>query len=306
VTRSGSHHCVLVALLVVLACERAQQPPVPPLPPPEDATLDRVEAGPYELDGVPFTLVTHIVRHAGEQSVHALQLVDREGRVHHEASFERPEVATWGLEFTLTVTAWPVRATSGDGLLLSYEFMPSAPMTGESVQGFGVRGGTLRPLWPPLEEYGELQLPGVDATGARGDGDVILKSWRYHFGLLLPLAIDWSCAPGSPTCVQLVPPRADTVSGLAVFDVWTDLRTPTSAGSITLYAAPLSDAREVLRVLTTSAIEVIEAAASASLSADQRLGVTVRDEFLRVRIDGREGWIRGPEDFEAIGLPGAG
>jgi hypothetical protein len=251
-------------------------------------------------------LVTHVVRQADDQSVHALQLVDNAGRVHHEASFERPEVATWGLEFTLTVTAWPVRAASGDGLLLSYEFMPSAPMTGASVQGFGVRGGTLRPLWPPLEEYGELQLPAVDAAGARGDGDVILKSWRYHYGLLLPLAIDWSCAPGSPECIQLEPPRADTASGLGLFDVWTDLRTPPGDGSVTLHAAPLSDVREVVPVLTTSAIEVIEAAAGVSLSYDQRLGVTVRDEFLRVRIDGREGWIRGPEDFEAIGLPGAG
>jgi hypothetical protein len=30
------------------------------------------------------------------------------------------------------------------------------------------------------------------------------------------------------------------------------------------------------------------------------------DVWLRVRIDGLDGWIRGEEDFEAVGLPQAG
>ena len=59
-----------------------------------------------------------------------------------------------------------------------------------------------------------------------------------------------------------------------------------------------------------SKIDYIEAETSVSWSADQdNVSFGVSDPgkvWIHVKIDGQDGWISVEEDFEAVGLPGAG
>jgi hypothetical protein len=88
--------------------------------------------------------------------------------------------------------------------------------------------------------------------------------------------------------------------------VWTDLRRPAGQQYVTLLPAPGGEPGVTVAVHADSQIQVIEAAARVEARLQDRLEVVVREEHLLIRIDGREGWIRGPSDFEAIGLPAAG
>jgi hypothetical protein len=69
---------------------------------------------------------------------------------------------------------------------------------------------------------------------------------------------------------------------------------------------PGGDSSARVPVHADSEVQVLEGAARVQVGMDRNTVVAFRDEHLRIRIDGREGWIRGPVDFEAIGLPGAG
>jgi hypothetical protein len=295
----------VVASVVAGGCERQQ--PAPPVEEPT-ATAETRELGPFTLDSLSYTLVLSVLQHAGAETVQRFTIVDDSGRVHFEETLDAPVAAPHGFEATATLRALYIEGVTGRGVLLIRERQPSAPLTGVTYQIFGQGSDQLQPLTAPLSWYGEQPLQDTTARALRLDlGDVLmLQLWRFHFGVTLPLRFDLACEPGADTCVQPAATPAPDAPEFGLLEVDAELREPQARSYITLLAQPGAANGARVPVHADSRIQVLQAAARVSLRAGGTLDVIVRDEHLRVRIDGREGWIRGPEDFEAIGLQAAG
>jgi hypothetical protein len=303
---AGVAACAALVALGAAGCDARPQPDVPDAATEADAVTR--ELGPFLFGDVAFTVVLGVLTHAGAETVRELRIVDGAGSVHFEETFDAPATLEHGFARTLGVSAVRVSGMTGAALLIARSSLPSAPLTGETQQPFGVRDGRLQPLTPPLSYHGELAAP---ATGGDSvtlpDGDLlVLELWRYHFGVTLPLRLDLACVPGADTCIQPAPRRLVAQPEFGALDVTTELRAPAGGEFITLYSVPGDETGSRVPVHLDSAVQVLEAAARITMRSGDVLDVVIRDEHLRVRVDGREGWIRGPEAFEAIGLPAAG
>jgi hypothetical protein len=267
------------------------------------------ELGPYRVADVDYTVELTAIRSGDDESVVRMRIIDGSGAVHVDESYDAPAAAGPGLESTLAVVPWVIEGESGSALLLVRESLPAAPMTGETVQLYAPRGGRLTALTAPLAPYGEFVALRTGADGVRrlGEGDVMqVELWRYHFGATVPLAFDLSCEPHAEACVAPAPAEREPMSGYGVYRISTDRRDLEEDGFVTMHEAPGSELFDRVPVRRDSSIEVIEAAIDIELRAGTVIEIAARDEWLRVRIDGVEGWISTPESFERIGLPGAG
>lgn len=296
---------LVIAASATVGCDRSE--------PERQAPAFDLEAGTdtaaFRLEGTGYTVIADVLRHAGEETVRRFRIIDEGGVVQFEEEQPEPEAAPHGFRRTVAVAVHPVSGASGAALLLERQQLPSAPLTGVTLQLLGERDGRLQPLAPPLSYYGVMQEPSDDGAGTfvLDEGDLLyLDLWRYHFGATLPLRLRLSCMPGSDRCIEPAPGRlaGDTVFG--TLDVTVNMREPEAGEFITLYAEPGAESGQRVPVHADSDIQVVEAAARVSLRSSDTLDVILRNEHLRIRIDGREGWIRGPEAFEAIGLPAAG
>lgn len=268
------------------------------------------ERGPFAVGGITFSATLAELQLGDESSVLHVRLLDDAGVLHYEEAFDEPGVSQWGLEHTVAIDLDPVHGQTGEALLVTRTRMPTAPLTGVSLQLLAVRDGRVVPLHAPLSYYGEHQLPEPTTPGGARQldaGDVLnLELWRYHFGVLLPLRLDLACSPEAETCVQPAAPAVPGAQGFVAMDVSAEPRAPQHGVFITLHPRPGEDEGQRVPVHADSEVQVLEAAARVGMRAGELLEPVLHEEHLRVRIDGREGWIRGPEAFEAIGLPGAG
>ena len=293
------------------------------------ATAARLEdferrIGPLAVKGQPFTVVLQGKRlRAGrsfdpdsQQTVVRLQIRDAGGTVHYERSFPY-EIA--GNEFagTLDVTAQRLEGSQGAGLLLTYGELPSAPLGGQSWQVFGLFDRKLVPFSKRIFADGDLvdtqAAAGVVRTSREPDfqPDVVrVRVWAGNFFVIVPLRVDWLLAKMSPAwmCARATPsgPRP-----LCEYQVRTE-RLPSAEDLTFVRLFPEPDdsfgtpAHIVVRKESTVAI--LATAAQVEWREDANaVDLSVADDpWLKVRIDGKEGWIHTQEDFLAIGLPQSG
>ncbi|HSJ25848.1 MAG TPA: hypothetical protein VK929_14320 [Longimicrobiales bacterium] len=296
-------------LLLIAACgEDADVPDAASSIEPElEAATDTL--GVFDLDGRRFTAIVAVLRHGDAETVREFRIMDDDGVVHLDEEFAMPAVMPYGFERSYVVDVDVLAGHSGRAFLITRQVTPSAPLTGVTLQLVSERDGQLEPLAAPLSYYGTLQEPARDGSGALvlQDGDMLLLDlWRYHYGATLPLRLDLTCEAGTEACVLPAPRRLEVDSTFGSMDVSVDMRDAAVGEYITLYPVPAAESGQRIRIHEDSNIQVLQAAARVSLRAGETLDVVLRDEHLRIRIDGQEGWIRGPESFEAIGLPAAG
>jgi hypothetical protein len=296
---------LIVASALASGCERQQPEPQVETPAPTEETR---ELGPFTVDDVRYTVVLSLLQHEGAETVQRLSIVDDSGRVHFEELREPAVAAQHGFESTLSIRAATLDGATGSGLLLIRKHTPTAPLTGVTYQVFGKRDDQLQPLSAPLSWYGEHPLQDTSQSVVRlDDGDILmLDLWRFHFGVTLPLHLNLGCAPGAEGCLRPSATPSPDAPEFGLLDVAAEPGEPQARSYITLLASPGVETGARIPVHADSRIQVLQAAARVSLRAGATVDVIVRDEHLRIRIDGREGWIRGPEDFEAIGLQSAG
>jgi hypothetical protein len=279
--------------------------------------------GPFELSGQSFTVMLRgkRVAHArpldpdSQETVVGLQIRDAGGTVHYGQTFPY-EVA--GNEFaeTLEVSAQKLEGSQGAGLLLTYGVLPSPPLGGESWQVLGLFDRKLVPFSKRIFADGGLtDVPGDGVARTSREPqflpDVLrLRVWAGNFFVIVPLRVDWLLAKMSPAwvCAKL------TGSGskpLCEYRVEAE-RTP--SGPELTFVRLFAEADEGMGtpahvvVKPDSKIEILSTEAEAIWQEDaDGVGVSVGDDpWLKVRIDGKEGWIHTQEDFQAIGLPQTG
>ncbi|MEK7405381.1 MAG: hypothetical protein AAB225_09755 [Acidobacteriota bacterium] len=218
------------------------------------------------------------------ETVAAVEIRDAAGRVHFRRTLPY-EVAGERFAETAGVEA---RAIGGRGLLLTYSFLPSAPLGGDSWQVLGMIGGRLVPFSKPIGVYGTLRRAGEDALE--------FGVWTTNFFVIVPVALDWDKG-------RLIPPLAGRQ-----FGVEAERRPPEEAAEIRLFPRPGAAAAARVAVRKDSAVEFLAAQATLRWEEqEEEIGLDVSEEvWLKVCVDGKEGWMQGEADFHAIGLPSAG
>jgi hypothetical protein len=289
--------------------------------------------GPFSIAGQNFTvdLDTKSVKSSDEggDTVTAVEIRDASGAVQYRRTFAAAEEKDYFESWS--VSALLLSGSNGTGLLLNYDVYsePSAPEEEPSswFQVFGVLNGKLVPFGAPLEVQGGLLDEYVkDKTykaarplGPQADA-FEFKVWTGHCRMVYPLRVDWAqgrltpaqeCVktPDQPSagCQYRVLPEDKLYSSedITFVRLWPN---PQEAGS-PMKAVVKKDSK--VDLLTASVPtqwtegKTLPPGGSKGL-ADEAGGFGVAadsDLWLKVRIDGKEGWLHSEEDFRALGLP---
>jgi hypothetical protein len=293
----------------------------------------RRQEGPFDLGGQRFTVDLQMKRLAGQgraadpdfrETLATMEIKDPVGRVHFQRTFPY-EVADDRFVETTAASAQMLRGRQGRGLLITYGMLPSTPLGGESWQVFGLFAGPpsaplhgrLVPFSKPIFAEGQLitEKPGARVVETsqepRLQGDVLrFRVWAGNFFVIIPLRILWFRNTIGPAwqCVKVTPRGPKPICALSVeaerhpaAEDMTFVRLRREADEGTGVAQHVVVKRDSKLEFLGAEAEVVWKENADSVS----LGVS-DDVWLKIRIDGREGWIHTQEDFQAIGLPQAG
>jgi hypothetical protein len=223
-------------------------------------------------------------------SVTGIRIKDADGVVH----FEKKIAEKTAVQIAV------LNGRNGAGLLLTYEATPSVPRA-RSWEVLGIIDGKLKSFGPPIFPDGSL-AGGVPSWDAALLADVLnFRISAGNFFVIVPVEVSWEhgivrLAYGlvrrCRMAVEATRKPAETAASIQLFP-----GTDEKAG----------DPVEV-EVKKGSVVEFLEAEGRILWEESEdrtSLGVA-EDIWLRVRIDGKEGYLHSPEDFEAVGLPDAG
>lgn len=297
---------------------------------------DEVEQrlGPFSIAGKEYTPVLRKQLPAGAKPGEGLTVVSLEIRNSAGVSqFSRAfanQGGDDGFINTVSVSVIPFSGATGNGLLVSYDedSEPSAPEPESSGwwQVLGVVDGKLKPFSGPLLVVGDL-LPAdrseralTPGTPITAPGDVLrFKVWAGRYRLIFPVRIDWTrgtLAPAQPC------EKTGTNAGVCDYGVVPeDQRYVAEMTFVRLCASPADECAKPERAVVKrdSKVELLAARADIQFdsgklsgwSGDAKnamsdaggIGIVSKEQWLKVRIDGKEGWIHGQEDLDALGMP---
>lgn len=303
---------------------------------PSPANESEKTLGPFPIAGQNYSVELRTMKvqaeSAGEggDTVVAMEIRNAAGAVQYQRTFPYVKGTEDSFE-SWSVSALPLMGTSGAGLLVGYNnyFEPSAPEEEPTgwFQIFGVLGGKLAPFGPPLEVQGGLLDQYIDGnayTAARSLGaqadEVDFKIWAGHCRIVFPIRVDWNkgwltpaqdCAMSagelSAGCQYKVVPEPQLyVSDITFVRLWPS---PAEKSGAPQNAVVKKDSKVELEtaLVATKWVEGNSAGPAnkrGPMDDAASLGVdSGADLWIKVRIDGKEGWIHSEEDFRALGLP---
>jgi hypothetical protein len=309
------------------------------MPPVADAeTEDRL--GPFSISGNEYTVVLREKEcvpgsngHGNDldlgMSVVAMEIRDAKGVVLYQRAFPyRPGGEDGSVAWRVWVST--LSGTSGSGLLVaySYESEPSAPTQEypDWWQVFGVVEGKLKAFGAPIytELVGGSDTARSGAPVGLGSDELQFKVWTGHFRIVFPVRVDW--AQGKLTPVQPCEPSATGGAEACQYKVLPeDLRREDDRTFVSLCSSPAEGCQQPERVVVRddSKVDLLIAQVKATWNAGVAAlpsttpgqdanamgdagGITLGPAdglWLKVRIDGKEGWMHGEEDFNVLGLP---
>jgi len=264
-------------------------------------------------------------------TVVAMEIKDTEGAVQYRRTFPYMEAKEDYFE-SWSVSVFLLTGTNGTGLLVSYGVYsePSAPEEEPTgwFQVFGVVNGKFVPFGAPLEVQGGLLDEYVGdhtyraARSPDGQTDAMeFKAWTGHCRLIYPVRVDWAQGKLSPAqeCTksagalsagceyQVVPEDKLYTEGITFVRLWAR---PDEQSGKPVKTVVKKDSKVGLltALVATRWVEGSAAGPSANSKGlmDEAGGFGVAadtDLWLKVHIDGKEGWMHSEEDFRALGLP---
>lgn len=323
----------------------AQRQPTTAAPAPKQATVPATEAAPTTVafDRVSdplvagkqtFRLVSHLQRleatstQPADETTDWWELRGSDGRVIYRESYG-VAFQDGGFESTVEVSARAINTKLGSGVLVEGMDLPSAPNSGSWVQVFGFQWGPkptdLKPFGPPISTDGDLidittdpsrPTPVIPGRTVFVMNDIMrFRVWTGNFKIIYPVLINWITGKLEPSwrCVRST---SRGQIGRCSYPIEVDPRRENDLTFVRLFPEPDEGfTPKHVVVQPTSTIEYLEAEAPVVWSQDAKhIHVSVSDSagvdpggvWLKVRIDGREGWIHTEEDFQAVGLPQAG
>ena len=277
--------------------------------------------GPFRIDGQDFTVVLHLKRLPGargdeDAALTVLEIHDRSGAIQYRETFSYSVEAGAFLDSCMA-SAQLLKGGFASGLLISIGCLPSAPNSGDVWELFGLQNGKLIRFGKPFTADGDFLDLVPTPPQKRGTATLFLpdvmrfRVWTGNFRVTVPVRVDWmqgrlmlgqrcfeQTGQGLREGGCEVPVEAERVPGDQEL-TFVRLFPEASEGTVPRHI--------VLR--KNSRVEIL--AAKTRLSWDESrdvifFGVDDQDPWLKVRIDGAEGWIHTQEDFNAIGVPQAG
>jgi hypothetical protein len=273
--------------------------------------------GPFRIGGNDYRVVLQekprlpgLTQETGNTVV-KMEIRDSAGAVQYEQAFP-VQTELEGFSDAWSVTAMTLTGRSGTGLMINYvlDSEPSAPTPENDSwwQLFGVIDGKLKAFSNPISVQGDL-LPNESPS------DVLqFKLWAHHYRLIFPVAVNWAEGKLSPAmqcdaCEYHVLPEPESLS---------DREDLTFVRLCPAIEAPCANPKRTL-VTKDSTIELVagraavqwnEGSSASGPSTDPNHlmanegSITVPENvWLKVRIDGKEGWLNEEEDFTALRLP---
>ena len=291
-----------------------------------DVSLQDLEQhlGPFRIGGQDFAVVLHLKRPVGAQAdrpeeaaLSALDIQDALGATLYRKTFSYAlEAGTFS--HSCAASAQLLDGGAAKGLLISTGCLPSAPRSGDVWELFGLMNGRLIRFERPFTTDGDFLrlIPNPPRKVGRATlflPDVMqFRVWAGNFQVTVPVHVDWMqgrLTPGQRCFEQTghglkesgceVPVEAQRVPSDQEL-TFVRLFTEASEG--------MGLPRHVV-VRKDSRVEILSAKIKMSWDQSRELilfGVDDQDPWLKVRIDGQEGWIHTQEDFSAIGLPQTG
>jgi hypothetical protein len=285
--------------------------------------------GPFKIFEREFTVILKLMKHQGapkgfDETVESFSIVDKEGEVHYERSFD-VEYGHGGFAESVGISAYTLESSGrkgflyesgrlkevifkgheGVGLILYYGVTPSAPCSGVSCQVFTLKGEHLVPLFSPLTVYGQIyELPhGSNANALRlFDGDTMkFGVWTGWFEVVIPVKV--------LDRLRVVPLHYYSTFDYDAFNVIVERRASEEETFVRFFSHPevTSMPRHVI-IKKETKVKFLWAYARVSIGSGGAESVISIDEmpWLKLRIDGKEGFVRDAEDLLALGIHPAG
>lgn len=285
--------------------------------------------GPFSINEREFTVILKLMKYQGaskgfDETVESFSIVDKEGEVHYQKSFD-VEYGNGGFGESIGIWAYALDSGSrkgliyesgrlnefiskghtGIGLILYYGVTPSAPSSGGSCQVFTLKGEHLVPLFSPLTVYGQIyELPHGSNPNALKlfDGNTMkFGVWTGWFEVIVPVKV--------LDRLRAVPLHYNSTFGYKAFDVIVERRYPEEETFVRFFNLPeVSSIPRHVIIKKDTKIEFLWAYARVSIKSGGAECVISIDEmpWLKVRIDGKEGFVRDAEDLLALGIQPAG
>lgn len=310
----------LVGALALYSQIASGQAPAPPQP---DGSEQRL--GAFTIGGQSFAVVVRNqnVFPPGTAKPTAtpsdLEILDANANVVYQESFA---ALTANDQSTprLSVSASMLNGSGGQALILRFLEESAAGVVNESWQMFGLVKGTLTRYGPPLPlgQGGGIAVNGV-LTGVMLNGGIGVlplastaealefRVWTGNSFVYIPVRVNWAAGQWSEgeQCFALdngsLRPNGCNLRMAAN-------PRPLAEGTVAFYAQPQEDpynSRQV-SVHSNSAVEFLIARPLVNWkSSGDRFSCSLDDMWLRVRVDGVEGWVHSQTAFAALGLPSA-
>jgi hypothetical protein len=276
-----------------------------------------------------FRFVTHVqsIERTNEETVEWWELRDAKEHVVYRESYG-VAFENGGFESTVWISAQSFTTKLGSGILVHGMELPSAPDSGGWVQVFGFKYGRDRygadeslfgPFGPPIFIDGEFLEVGTDPlrptpTSFGGVTTTVMNDvlkFRVrtgNFNIVYPVLINWIAGKLEPSqrCTE------STSKGQVErcsYPITVEAHRDNQPTFVRLF--PEADdgftPKHVI-VQPQSKVEYLEARMPVTWNGDSKgIYFSVNgDVWIKVRIDGVEGWIHSQEDFDAVGLPQAG
>jgi len=233
-----------------------------------------------------------------DRTVKEIRIIDRAGTTHFAESYHIPLYGT-GFEYSYRIEPYLLMTENDRGILLVRDALPSAPTSGRSIRIFSRHEEKIKPISHWLTVAGDIEgiSPSDDGRVRLPPGDTVtFLVWTGHFSVVVPVLVDLEGVR------ILVPEGIRSYALKAKGPVF--FRNP---DPVNLFMEPSESSPTIkIAVSRSSRIEYIETLTEAHLAGEKNLELRVLSPWLRVRVDGQEGWLREERDFISVGLPPAG
>lgn len=253
--------------------------------------------GPFEINKKRITVILDITEYKGRAILyHSFEIKDAAGVSLYKSDLEPTPEEKLNIE-----GIYKLEGKSGEGLIFYFELLPSAPGSGHFFKIFGMKNEKIK-LLPEVDMLigGLLPLQEGKSPGSLRllDGDLINADVRKGLiDIIVPLIVDLQKNTITPL----------QTTGFFDLNIKPDAPNTAFGGKVKLFEdhnlqsrVTLIKSEEVKKVEFISAFANIQ---MQTMPPSPHLNLEIADLWVKVKVNGREGWANDMDSFIALGVP---